>query len=344
VKAGEVPPGGGRRTGFSDNDSPNPALGIPHSWEHPVHHDNPFWRWYGLPVLLSVTIFSGLNALWNQPGLGDHLGAYLPYTVTVYLLGGSGLALAILWRSIRARLLTPNDLGLGLSGWTPPRRLVSLAAILTVIYWGYATLPSRPQSPADPAPAARAAAADLPDGDRTPADSTPTWGEYGFWFVTLLSASQAELLVFVGVGFCLMERWLRGRGLGRLLSNVLAGLPTCVAFGLYHYTHEPRWHQYSLTLMWEMLIVLVFFVATRNFFRTLVLHNAFAAVGFTTEAHLPVDPISRAHFAEPWALSLNLLSFLIPFLLLHALEWKGWPRIPGDRSELPAGSNVVGHG
>jgi len=278
-----------------------------------------FWRWCGVPVLVSLCAFPGLNAIWNHPYLGNVLGPCVPYSITVYLVGGSGLALAFLWAAARAGRLSRNDLGLDRADWTAPRRLLGLAVIVAVTYGMFATIGPGP-SPAG--------------ADGAPAAAAPTGGEFCFWSSVLLLASQAELLVFVGVCFCLTETWLRHRGWGRPLAVVTAGTLACVTFGLYHYTHEPRWHAYSFGLMGEMAFILLFFRATRNFFLTLVLHNALAAIGFTSEAHYSAEPVPMQYFADPWPLALNLTSFLVPFVLLHLLEWRGWP--PAEEQAPPA--------
>ncbi len=299
-----------------------------------MRQDDRFWRDYGFPALLSAVAFAGLNGIWNHPVLSLYVGPWFPSTVAVYLLGGSGLAVLLLWRAARGGQLAPSDLGLDLSGWSAPRRLLGLAVILFVAYGGFATISPAPspsateqakvgvQPPAAPPPQEPALG--------EPSTSVrPTWGEYCFWFVTLLSASLAELLVFLGMGFCLIERGLRTRGLSPLLAAAVAAPVACVSFGLYHYTYEPRWHPYVGPLMLEMALVLGFFLATRNFYLTLALHNALATLGFTTE-QFSADPLDPSYFSEPKALTANVLSFIVPFLLLHGLEWKGWGRASGQ--------------
>jgi hypothetical protein len=271
-----------------------------------------------VPTLLAWVFFTGLNGLWNHPDLGNRVGAWVPYTVAVYLFGGSGVALLLLWGSARAGRLGRDDLGLGPRAWAPPRRLVGLALVVAVAYGGFRlsfdSVPRAPAAAGEPGTTAGA----------PPALPEPTWGEYCFWFVALLSASQAEFLVFVAVGFCLTESWLRHKGVGRWRARLVAAVAPCVAFGLYHYTYEPRWHAYAVPLMAEMVLVVAFFVGTRNLYLAVALHDALAATGFITEAHSGPDPVPLAYFADPWPLALNLTAFLAPFLLLHLLEGKGW--------------------
>jgi hypothetical protein len=245
-----------------------------------------------------------LNWLWNHPKLSLAIPWFLPYTLLVYLAGSSGVALLLLWWALRAGRLTTADVGLGADGWTAPRRLFGLAVVLAVAYGGFATL--GPGQPGGPPPA--------------------TWGEYCFWFVALLSASQAELLVFLTIGFCLVRRGLEHAGRNRWVAGALAAVLASVAFGLYHYSHEPRWHAYVFGLMPEMFTVILFFLATRNFFLTLLLHNAFAAIGFTTEAHSGLEPLPLEYFTQEPALAFNLVAFAVPFLVCHWIDWYWQPK------------------
>jgi hypothetical protein len=281
-----------------------------------VNGKGSFWRGYLIPAVICCGVFYGMNWVWNHPVWSYSLPPFLPYALMVYLVGGSGVALLVLAMANRAERLSTTDLGLGPSNWTAPRRLLGLAVIVAVAYGGFATMGPPPEPSAGSAP--------------------PTWGEYCFWYLSLLSASQAELLVFLGAGFCLLRRGLERVGWNRVLAAVVAAVIASVAFGLYHYTYEPRWHAYAFSLMPEMLAVLLFFLVTRNFFLTLLLHNALAALGFTYEAHSSADPVILDTFAAPLPLTLNLISFVVPFLLLHALELWGWagPTAP-SRSSLP---------
>lgn len=269
-----------------------------------MQQSGQFWTWYGLPVVLSLTIFGAFNAFWNRTTLGAALNLHYPYTLGVYLVGGSGLALGLLWRAGRAGRLNLSDFALGPSGWTPPRRLGALAVIAMLVIGSLVHIDTLPESKDGP---------------------SSHWAEYCFWFLALLSASQAELLVFFAVGYGMTQRGLREHGVPRLLAFASGALVTCVGFGLFHWTHEPRWHAYSVFLMVEMLLVLVFALATANFYLTLVLHNAFATLGFVTEQH-SAEPQELAAFIDPFAFDMNLAAFLIPFILLHLLEWKGFPK------------------
>lgn len=267
---------------------------------------------YGVPVVLSAATFCTLNLLWNLPGTSEYAGRLAYQPVAVYLVGGSGLAVALLWGTARAGRVTRGDLGLDPSGWTPPRRLGSLAVILLLAYAACVTTVS-------------------PDGTRR-----PTLEEFCYWSVIVLSASLAELLVFLGVGFCLTRRGLLTGGVRPAWATLSAAAVASVAFGLYHYTYEPRWWPYVYPLMGEMVVVVLFFLATRNFYLTLAFHNLMATIGFLGEQYSP-NPQDAAYFSERGAFTANVVSFLVPFALLHLLEWKGWPPAPAV-AENTAGS------
>lgn len=279
-------------------------------------------------MAVALAAFGGVNVLWNLEAL--HLYEYVPHAIPAYLVAGSGLALVLIWRAVSQGLLTRRDLGLELAGWTAPKRLAGLALILFMGYGGYATL--NPQTEMRAVPASSTAEGSAPVnpavGDSGGAAPKPTWSDYSFWFVFLLAPTVAELLVFISVTFCLTERWLRVR-LGRPIpATLVAAVFASVVFGLYHYTYEPRWHQYALQLIFVMLINLAYFIATRNFYLTLVLHNAFAAVGFTGEQYREYPPdllINPATFQNAAKLAPILIAFTLPFLALHWMEWKGWP-------------------
>jgi hypothetical protein len=302
--------------------------------------DDRFWRVYGIPAAAALSILTGLNALWNHTALGAHVKGYVPYPVAIYLLGGSGVALLVLWRAIRAGRLAPRELGIDLSGWTAPKRLAGLALILALSYGQFALSfvlfpKAAGEATAPPAgldlPAAGARAA-----EEQPAAPQPTWGQYCFWFVILLPASQTEVLVFIGAGFCLVERGLRQRGLGSLMASASAAVFASAAFGLYHYSHAPHWHPLVFPLMGEMLLVLLFFVPTRNLYLTLGVHNAIAAMGFLREQYSshPLDP---AMLPRAGAVIVILPCFVVPFLLLHGLEWWGRPGpAAADKAAGPA--------
>ncbi|MGE0606710.1 MAG: hypothetical protein AB7O62_06245 [Pirellulales bacterium] len=287
------------------------------------------WRDVAFPVLLSAVSFSVANALWNHPQL--KLWEVVRPSIPTYLIGGSGVALVLLWLAARRGVLTSKNVGLDLSGWSAPRRLAGVGMILLMGLGGYLSLPAPPAQPG----AATAADADL--NAQSPSQPLaaathpkPSWGDYCFWFVHLLSASLAELLVFCCLMFCLLERWLRSRGMGAFVAWLVAAVVASVGFGLYHYTHEPRWYGYVyFPLMPVMMMNLAYFGLSRNFYLTLMLHNSFAAVGFTQEQyatyppHRDVDPATYLAPQELWPL---LVSFIVPFLALHALEYWGFGR------------------
>jgi hypothetical protein len=256
-----------------------------------------FWRSCGVPVLLSLGVMTGLNTMYNYPPARDYAQLF-PYPVAVYLLGGSGLALVLLSRALRGGQLSPHDAGLGLCGWIVPRRLGGLAFAVLVGYGQFAFFRAHP-------------------GER----GAPTWGDYCFWYVFFLASSLAEVLVFVGVAYCLTEGWLRRRGVRPLWAAAGAGLFAATAFGLYHFSHPPRYHALIVPLTAAMFAVSVFFALTRNLYLTLALHNAHVAVGFTNEQYSS-NPPDMKMFQSPVVIGLFLFSFVVPFLLLHRLEWR----------------------
>jgi hypothetical protein len=121
------------------------------------------------------------------------------------------------------------------------------------------------------------------------------------------------------VAFCLTEAWLRRRGAG-WLGTAGAAVFASVAFGLFHYSHEEKYHALVFSLMPEMFLLIAFFVLTRNFYLTLALHSAFVAMGFTNDQN-SMDPEELAQFRSAPAVVSVLFTFLVPFLLLHCLEW-----------------------
>jgi hypothetical protein len=294
---------------------------------------SPSTRGYLAPIGLAIGLFCLLNGLWTWPAFG--LYEKFPHSLAVYL--GTGLVvLFLLWQAARDGRLTRRQAGLDVSGWTAPKRLLGLGLILLMGLGGYVSL-QPPLAAVEQASTAEASAASVAasPGDITPDDVSPkpTWGDYSFWFVFLLSASLTELLVFVSITFCFLERWLRGRGLGPVAAAVLAGLFASVTFGLYHYTHPPRfWDFVYFPLMPVMLINTAYFAVTRNFWLTLLLHNAFATVGFTQEQW--AETIKRARGLEfddgmfpatylgsdDTALLSIVGSFVICFVALHWIE------------------------
>jgi membrane protease YdiL (CAAX protease family) len=304
-----------------------------------VAEDNRSWQSYLIPVVVAMGVFGGLNALWSLPQLA--LYDRVPHSLGVYLPSAL-VALGLIWLVLRKQTITRRELGLDTSGWTAPKRLLGLAMVMFMGYGGYATLqPPTGEPPVEEeVPVALAAYAQVGAQESEniavpvakPTPLKPGWGDYCFWFVFLLSASLTELMVFICLGFCLTERWLKRVGMRPVAACVTAALFASVMFGVYHYTHEPRWWRFAIyPLIPVMLINLTYFVLTRNFYLTLLLHNAFAAVGFTGEQYAerfkaqPDRTMDPANFLDPSGFILGslLLSFLLPFLILHWLEGRG---------------------
>lgn len=258
------------------------------------------WRDYGFPVVVSMAAMTGANALLIYTDIGNSV----PYPLAVYLVAGSGLALVFLWRAAARGLVSGRDLGIDVSGWTAPRRLLWLALIVFFGVGGFTSL----QAP--------------------PLAARPTAGDFGFWLTfVLLCSSMAELLVFTGVGFCLPEQWLRRRGWPAWQAALLAAVFSSVTFALYHFSHMPLfWGLIAWPLLPIFFATMLLFALTRNFYLALLFHNTFAAVGFTAMQYDP-DPevaksFGRAAFDRPEVIAPNLAAFVIPFLCLHLLEWR----------------------
>jgi hypothetical protein len=260
-----------------------------------------FWPDYAMPIVVAMSVFSVLNFLWSLPQLG--LYRFVPQAITVYMVS-SLLALGLLVLAFRKGTIRARDIGLAPGAWKPQHRVLGLVATVSLVAFLLSTSPEL---------------------------EGLNFGDYCFWFAFLLQASLAELLVFLSLGFCLPERWLRERGWSAGKASLLAAVFAGVAFGVYHYTHEPRWRQYALVLVPVMWMYIAFFLLTRNFHLTLLFHNAVAAVGFTQEQYLarsaPVpDPymVPQTYFDRPVWIVLFIVSFVVPYLLLHALEWRLW--------------------
>jgi hypothetical protein len=93
-----------------------------------------------------------------------------------------------------------------------------------------------------------------------------------------------------------------------------------------------------------MWIGLACFVVTRNFHLTLLLHNAIAAVGFTGEQYRKLPPgapasagLDPALYRQGATIGMLIVTFAVPYLLLHVLEWQHWPEPrPGAGPVEPA--------
>src|SRR5262249_45102480 len=146
----------------------------------------------------------------------------------VQLVAASGVGMALLVWKFRQGRLTPEALGFGLSGWTAGKRLFAL--FFSLFLPGVMLLTLEPE----------------------PGLVLPTWGDYCFWFVVAAPASIAELLVFLLLPVCLLQRLLKERGWGRPVAVVVPLAFCSVIFGLFHYTHDARWHPFVYPLMVEM--------------------------------------------------------------------------------------------
>lgn len=261
----------------------------------PIHP----WRDVGLPVGVALGTFCLLNFCWNTPFPDIELMRVVPAQVGVYLVGGL-VALSFLARSLRRGLLSADDLGWGTEGRSPRRWLLGLGMTAALV-------------------AILVATQDV--------QATPRVGDYLFWFLFLMPATMAELLVFVCLGFCLPRRWLRERGLRPVWAGLWPGLFVSVSFGLYHYTHEYRWHEFALQLIPVMGIGLACFVLTRSLHLMFLLHNSIAAVGFTQAQYhqLPTPAeMNPATYLNLPMLAVLVVTFAVPCWLLRVLArlWK----------------------
>jgi hypothetical protein len=291
-----------------------------------VIEETGIWRSYVAPIVVTMGFFTAVNAAFNTPKLG--LFDILPQALPVFL-GSSSVALVVLSRAFQAGRLTRQNAGLAISGWSAPKRLFGLVMILFFGYGSFASIEPGANKAPPPAPEIGEKTAthhlEEPAASKdAAAPLEPAWGDYCFWFVFLLPASLTELLVFVGVGFGLAEGFLRDRAIRPLLATGLAAVFASVAFGLFHYSYPPAfWSFVFFPLMPVMFLNICFFVITRNFYLTMLLHNAFAAVGFTElqYATSPPDPAADpATYQVHSVLMPVLVSFVLPFLFLHWLE------------------------
>src|SRR5438270_832983 len=101
---------------------------------------------------------------------------------------------------------------------------------------------------------------------------------------------------------------LRRQG-GIYLISSLVALPFLasagVAFGLYHYTHEERFHEFAPMLIPVMWLNLACFTVTRNFTLTFIVHNVVAAIGFMQSqyADKPPEDMNPALYYDPLTVS-----------------------------------------
>ncbi len=272
-----------------------------------------FGRDVGVPIAVSMGVLFLLNLCWNVPFPDIEFYRIVPHQIGVYLVCCL-IALPFLARSLRRGTLSAGDAGLGIEGWKPQCRLVGLVMTVGLVAILFAKL------------------FDL--------QKPPAFGDYCFWLFFLLPASMTELLVFVCLGFCLPERWLRDRGWRPTWAVLLAGFFSGVAFGLYHYTHELPWHELAPQLTVVMWITLTCFVLTRNFHLTFLLHNSMAAVGFTEGQYRklpPADSMNPATYLHAWTITMFIMTFAVPYVLLHVLEWRHWPPRQVEPSPADAG-------
>jgi hypothetical protein len=248
------------------------------------------WLWCVLPVLTAWASFTGLNALWNYCPV---VGRYFPYDLAVDLLGGSGIALVILFLTLWGGRVTHQEVGLALSGWQSWKRLLGLLAVGAVLWWSYLAYPGQ-------------------------GAQSFVWN-FSIWFVLLLAASLAEILVFLSVTFCLTEHALKERGLLSPLATLAAMLLAALAFGLFHYSYPERWHPLVWKLTGVFFLVLLFFALTRNLYLTLLLHTAFAVKGFLYQQSA-ADPLDLVDYLAPPVVCCTVTAFVVPFVILHILE------------------------
>jgi hypothetical protein len=103
-------------------------------------------------------------------------------------------------------------------------------------------------------------------------------------FVALVMTSLAEVLVFVGIFFVLVESivatTLSDRG--RYVAPGSAILVSAFAFGLYHFTYPAPWNTWdtvrTLTIVWFAVATL--YAVTRSLLAAVVFNNVMAVIGF----------------------------------------------------------------
>src|SRR5262249_29079244 len=106
-----------------------------------------------------------------------------------------------------------------------------------------------------------------------------------------------------------------------------------VIFGLFHYTHDARWHPFVYPLMVEMAFVGGYFLYARNFHLALLLHNATAGMGFTRAQYVPgTDALKQSEYTR-FVLGTILAAFLTPYLLTNLWEWSWQRRQPPTTAE-----------
>lgn len=111
-------------------------------------------------------------------------------------------------------------------------------------------------------------------------------------FLGLLVASTAEVLVFIGVVFNVVERSLVTRG--TIVAWCVAAVSSCLAFGFFHLTYPEPWNTVSMCLFLSTIWIGVVFVysVSRSLLAAIVFNNVMALIGFVqNDLTLPVGSV-----------------------------------------------------
>ena len=111
----------------------------------------------------------------------------------------------------------------------------------------------------------------------------------------LLVASTAEVLVFIGVVFNVVERSLASHG--RAIGWIVAAIVSCLAFGFFHLSYPAPWNSVSMCLMLGMiwLGVVIVYSVSRSLLAAIVFNNAMALIGFVqNDLSLPMGSVTGA--------------------------------------------------
>ncbi len=127
--------------------------------------------------------------------------------------------------------------------------------------------------------------------------------------VALFAPSLAEVLVFAGIVFAMVEHLMCGAG--PVIAGSAAVAATSLSFALYHLTHAAPWNNWRvLKILLVVWIVIAGFAAvTRNLWATALLNTLLATIGFVK------NRVTRPE-QQPLA-----VSFLLDVLAVVSVAW-----------------------